>query len=163
VYTTAEADQTIVDELGLAEQSGLAIGLVERLIGGDRAQGGDRGGGVAGGGLAVGAGEQGGGAIAGPPARRERVELERGGAAVAGLEAVERGDQGIALGLGGLGLMRLPPDPAAERSQREHRRGDDRPAVALEEMGHLLAAELVVHFSQEGFTVVRLERQSQSP
>ena len=85
--------------------------------------------------------------------------MASGGGAVAGLGGVERLGQGLALGGGEVRLARLPPEPAADRADEKQERAEQPPAVAGDEIRHLLLAELLVHLSQEGFAIVRLERQ----
>lgn len=154
--------QRIIFDRGLADERHVAERLGQRLVGGDLAEGGGRALGIVLRQQHVGLGQQGGGAhgvlVGGRQLADDRVRLRD----AALFDIVERGGELFALFAGQRVLAMLPPGPAAERNEREEDRADDPQAVALADVRHLLTAQLFIDFADEGFVVLRGQRQGNS-
>jgi hypothetical protein len=61
---------------------------------------------------------------------------------------------------GGVGfLLVLPIEPAADRGEQQHDRGDDLRRVLAGRIAQLVAAKILIHLAKECFAAVRWNRQ----
>ena len=154
--------QAVIFDGGLADERHVADRLGQRFVGGDLAERGGRALGVVLRQQHIGLRQQ--------CRRAYRVLVRRGQLAddvgrlrdAALLDIVERGGELFALFARQCVLAVLPPGPAAERDQRQQDGGDDPQAVPLADVRHLLTAQLFIDFADEGFVVLRGQRQGNS-